>query len=470
MGQNVGDRGGVTQIAIHYLAVHDHHLEIGYRADQFQFATKVFYHDVSLHELRSRYPHPLIDTITAHIALFEGMKLCSLFPETYDISSVAEYLFPETLALFLQIYAGVFAQHWYENQVTNYRGPELIYPGKTLGESMAQWGAIALDQPHPTQDSTPLPTILTGCGGGKDSVLAMKLLEAANIPFATMQYSHSVYGKADAQHQLIEDVLTCTNPVRSHRISIYDDFLDDPLFPLYFPNNSGITAPETPVSVFESLLLALQWNYAYLNLAHEKSANKGNLFWDAIGQEVNHQWGKSFEAETLLNQFIQNYFISNFTYFSLLQPLYDLRIFASLARYPEVVPKIHSCNIQKPWCKKCPKCAYVWLGLMAAFPTDLVDAVFQRNLFDDPDLALIFRQMIGLEAHTPFECIGEVDESRLNMRRCLEKGATGNALEVFAAEVLGDAGIDWEAIAQKYNHVYTENSGIPPWVMQRVSM
>jgi hypothetical protein len=463
MGQTVGDRSGVTQIAIQHLAVHDHHLEIGYSADQFRFATQVFYHDVSLHGLRSRYPQTLIDTLTAHIALFEGMKLCSLFPATYDVSPIAEHLYPETLDLFAQIYAGVFAQHWYENRVTNYRGPELIFPGKTLGKSTA----IAINS---DLDSGHLPTILTGCGGGKDSVLAMKLLESAEIPFATLQYSHSIYGKADTQHQLIADVLTCTKPTQSHRISIYDNFLDNPFFPLYFPKNSGITAPETPVSVFESLLLALQWNYRYLNLSHEKSANKGNLFWEAIGQEVNHQWGKSFEAETLLNQFIQTHFINNFTYFSLLQPLYDLRIFASLSRYPEVVPKIHSCNIQKPWCKKCPKCAYVWLGLMAVFPTHLVDSVFQSNLFDDPDLSLIFRQMIGLEAHTPFECIGEVDESRLNMKRCLEKGMTGTALEVFKTEVLSDEEIDWGAIATKYNHVYTEPCGIPDWVMQRVSM
>lgn len=465
IGQAVDDRSGVTQIAIQHLAVHEHHLEIGYSADQFQFATKVFYHDVSFSGLRSRYPQALIDTLTAHIALFEGMKLCSLFPKTYDISLIATHLYPETLSLFARIYTGVFAQHWYENQVTDYRGPELIFPGKTLGQSRA----IALDQPDPSPDSPHLPTILTGCGGGKDSVLAIKLLEAAEIPFATLQYSHSIYGKADTQHQLVADVLTCTHSVRSHRISIYDDFLDDPLFPLYFPNNTGITIPETPVSVFESLLLALQWNYTYLNLAHEKSANKGNLFWDAIDQEVNHQWGKSFEAETLLNQFIQTHFITNFTYFSLLQPLYDLRIFASLSRHPEIVPKIHSCNIEKPWCKKCPKCAYVWLGLMAAFPTNLVDAVFQRNLFDEPDLALTFRQMIGLEAHTPFECIGEVDESRLNMKRCLEKGVTGQALEVFKSDVLSDEGIDWGAIAQKYNHIYTEPCGIPAWIMARVN-
>jgi uncharacterized protein YozE (UPF0346 family) len=65
--------------------------------------------------------------------------------------------------------------------------------------------------------------ILTGCGGGKDSILAMKMFEDATIPFASLQYSHSVYGKAENQHNLIADVLEYTTPIKKHRISIYDD-------------------------------------------------------------------------------------------------------------------------------------------------------------------------------------------------------------------------------------------------------
>jgi UDP-N-acetyl-alpha-D-muramoyl-L-alanyl-L-glutamate epimerase len=68
------------------------------------------------------------------------------------------------------------------------------------------------------------------------------MLEEANIPFASMQYSHSIYGKADLQHNLITGILETVKPIKSHKISIYDDFIDDPFLQLYFPNNSGITA------------------------------------------------------------------------------------------------------------------------------------------------------------------------------------------------------------------------------------
>lgn len=442
-------------LKIENLKIHEHHLSVRYSVDEFEFSTKVFYQGVYFSVLKQKYTEQFINRIAAYIALFEGMKLCSLFPKTYDISRIVAYLETQALELFVKIYQGVFGQHWYENQVTDYQQPEIIY-SQPLGESTL--GKILGDN----------STILTGCGGGKDSIVAIKILEEANLPFATMQYSHSVYGKADLQHNLISEVVTETHPVKTHRISIIDDFLDFPLFPLYFSENSGITAPETPVSIFESLPLMLYEGYKSLSLANEKSANTGNLFWDELGKEVNHQWGKGLEAEQMLNAFIQNHLLSNFTYFGILQPVYDFRIFKKLSHYPGFLPKIHSCNIKKPWCKKCPKCAYIWLGLMSRFDPIAVDRVFGVNLFDDPDLLMIFRQMIGLEEHTPFECIGEIDESRLAMKQCLAKGLFGKALDLFEREVLSDSSIDWEKLEEKYDKVYTQDHSIPNEIFQKI--
>lgn len=445
----------IKQIKVEGLQLHEHHLSVQYRADEFQFSTQVFYHEVSFSALKQKYSETLINRIVAYIAFFEGMKLCSLFPESYDISAIAAYLDKPAIDLFVQIYQGVFGQHWYENNVTDYQQPEIIST-----QSLGAFNPIAI-----VGDNS---TVLTGCGGGKDSVVAIKLLEEGNLPYATMQYSHSVYGKAEAQHDLIGEVVAETNPVKAHKISIFDNFLDFPLFPLYFPENSGITVPETPVSIFESLPLMLHEGYQFLSLAHEKSANTGNLFWDKIGKDVNHQWGKGFEAEQALNTFIQKHLLTNFSYFGILQPVYDFRIFRKLSQYPEFLPKIHSCNIKKPWCKKCPKCAYVWLGLMSTCEPAAVDKVFGVNLFDDGDLLPIFRQMIGLEAHTPFECIGEIAESRLAMKRCLEKGLSGKALTVFENEVLSNTTINWQEIEAKYNKVYTQEHAIPDAIFEKI--
>ncbi|MEO1559530.1 MAG: hypothetical protein AAFS12_07790, partial [Cyanobacteria bacterium J06632_19] len=119
----------IEVVKIDDLTVHEHHLDIIYSADKFKFSTKVYYHDVSFSYLKEKYSQQVIQRIVAHIALFEGMKLCSLFPKYYDISEIAEHLEKPVLDLFVKIYQGVFAQHWYENQVTDYQQPEIIYSG-----------------------------------------------------------------------------------------------------------------------------------------------------------------------------------------------------------------------------------------------------------------------------------------------------------------------------------------------------
>lgn len=445
----------IQTITVDKFRIHEHHLDLTYYVDEFEFSTKIFYHDVYFSKLIAKYSQEFIRRIIAHITLFEGMKLCSLFPQYYDISNIAEYLEPTALELFVQIYQGVFAQHWYENNITNYQQPKIIYAAN-LGVN--QTGAILGDN----------QTILAACGGGKDSILAMKILEEATIPFASIQYSHSVYGKGDFQHQLISQVLEYVQPVDKHQISIDDNFTQFPFLKLYFPENSGITAPETPVSIFVSLILMLDKGYNYLCLAHEKSANTGNLFWDKIGKEVNHQWGKGLDAEQMLNKFIREQLLTNFKYFSILQPIYDYRIFQKFSHYPPLISKIHSCNVRKPWCKKCPKCAYVWLGLMAFSQIDIVNQVFETNLFDDTDLIPIFRQMMGLTTHTPFECIGEIEETWLFMKKCLARGLSGKALDIFTSEILTNPSINWDEMEQKYNTLYTTEHDIPHWIFQAI--
>jgi UDP-N-acetyl-alpha-D-muramoyl-L-alanyl-L-glutamate epimerase len=143
------------------------------------------------------------------------------------------------------------------------------------------------------------------------------------------------------------------------------------------------------------MIPVLYHHYNYLVLAHERSANTGNLYSKELEKEVNHQWGKSYEAESMLNHFITKKIVSNFQYFSILQPIYDFRIFKNISKYPECIDKIHSCNINKPWCKNCPKCAYVWIGLIAHFDVKLVNQVFQENLFDSESLQTTFLELMG---------------------------------------------------------------------------
>lgn len=430
-----------------------HQLTFSFGVDELRFATSYWYGDVDLHELEARYGLGIMETIYAHIALFEANKLASLRPDVLDLGPFAAWITPELADLWTIVFHNVWAQWRYEHDLPRYQGPQLTPASspRSVGPVDAQLGQVE---------------VLSFCGGGKDSLVAMKLLEAAGLTYSTLAYSSSVYGTAATQHALIDGLVDRGKAVRRHRLWMYDDFMDAPVAQLH-PELGvhSVLAAETPSSAFAALPLVLQHGYAYLSLAHERSADLGNLRWAVTGEDVNHQWGKSAEAERLLRDYIRAHLIGNTTYFSLLKPLYDVLIFNMLRACEADVPSTHSCNVAKPWCGTCPKCAYVWLNYMAYLPEPLVDGIFKRNLLDVPENQLGYRQMLGLEDHTPFECIGQVDEVRLAFELCRRKGITGRAMDAFVREV---PPVDVAAIARRYLVVDEAHAAIPPEIARRV--
>jgi hypothetical protein len=307
--------------------------------------------------------------------------------------------------------------------------------------------------------------LLAFCGGGKDSLVALKLLERGGLDYCTFGYSHSVYGDHQEQHRLVDQLLGHCSSRRHHRQRVDDDFFTDwPKLRARFAIQS-VAAAETPSSLFAALPLALEHGYRHFVLAHERSADRGNLIWDATGEEVNHQWGKSLEAERLLDDYLGQHLVSNLRYYSLLKPIQDVLIFNLLRADLEAVRAAHSCNIKKPWCCQCAKCAYVWINYCAYLPLSTVDEIFGRNLLDIPANQIWFRQMLGLEEHTPFECVGEVEEALLAFELCRRKGLTGTAMETFQHEV---APVDVDVLLEQYLRVDESHHRIPTEVARRV--
>jgi len=387
-----------------------------------RFSTSLWYEGVDLIELERRYGNDLLRRVYFHIVAFEAMKCASLAPDTFELGPFATAHTPEFEALWREILVKVWGQWRYENDRPWYEGPALVHSSS---------GPVA----GPVEVETGPVEVLAFCGGGKDSLLSLRLLDAAGVPYATLQYSSSVYGRAERQHALIGALLDQCQPVRRHRQWIYDDFLDTPVTEL--ERDFGVrtlTAAETPASVFAALPYALARGYTHLCLAHEKSADRGNLVWDVTGEEINHQWGKSAEAEQRINEYVGKHLLSNVQYFSILKPIHDALIFTMLGAHLDAFTATHSCNVEKPWCKRCPKCAYVWLNAQAYLPSDVVDGVFGENLFDAPENQLSYRQMLGLELHTPFECIGQIDETRLAFELCHRRGIQGAAMDTYLRE------------------------------------
>lgn len=425
-----------------------HQLVARFDADRMQFTTSHWYDTVDFGEMEETYGGEQLDRLLFHIAAFEINKICSLRPDRLDWGRYARFATPEFAELWRQVFHNVWAQWRFENDDPDYHGPAFDI-GNTVNDTQAVM----------PPSTAPEIKVLSFFGGGKDSLVAAKLLE--NLPggFDFLTYSSSIYGTAQHQHDMLDALIRFCKPAHHRRQWIYDDFLDSPVLALGDGVGSRtVTAAETPSSIFAALPYVVCHQYTHVGLAHEKSADTGQVHWGKTGEDVNHQWGKSAQAEKLLNRYISAHLVRGLTYFSTLKPIYDVVIFSMLNRQLDALPFAHSCNVLKPWCRRCAKCVYVWLNYLAYLPEKSVVPIFGENLFDTSENMGLFRQMLGLEGHMPFECIGQMDETKLAFELCRRKGMTGKAIDLFVAEAIKP---DYRALVDRYTRVDLDQFGAP---------
>ena len=421
-----------------------------YNIDGGQYATSIWYDGIDLNLLESEYGKEAIDKIIFHIAAFEINKLCSLKPDQISFGPLSRFCTSAFKDLWIRIFKEVWGQWRYENDLPNYAGPEFLNSAIETSVISARAGEVG---------------ILSFCGGGKDSLVVAKLLENAGEIYSSLAYSHSIYGEPLKQHKLIDDLLDTCSPVRRHKQWVIEDFTTSPVLNLNNPNHiKTLCAAETPASIFAALPLVLAFGYSYLVLGHEKSADYGNMVWNSTGETINHQWGKSFEAELLLHSYIKENVIDNVQIGSILKPIHDTLIFELLQPYEESVLHTHSCNINKPWCKRCAKCAYVWINYMAFLPVDLVNQIFGENLLEVEENQIWFRQMLGLDLHTPFECVGQPEEAQIAFELSRLKGIKGKAMDMYISNFQA---IDFAPLINRYLAVDEQHSALPRELLKK---
>jgi hypothetical protein len=437
-------------------------LSIRYSYGKHRFSLSYWY-DFDLESLDGIYGSDFMEKVYTHCAAFSIFHLCSLKPDLLDWGPYSRWHTAEFERVWNSTWSGLSGQWRYENDL-----PDINAPVFTSKPSSAT-NAITIEPQSP-------PTTLAFFGGGKDSLVMYELLSRSGVPFSSVSYSHTVYGRSSLQHQLCDKVPKLLNSEYCklhHKLCIMEDFLDSPVLES-IGKQVGVKSfmeGETPASLFSSLPIVLYYRYTSIAIGNERGSNVGNLVWECTGEDINHQWGKSREAEILFGGYIQQALISNTPYFSVLQPLYDAVIFSVASNRLEAAICTHSCNIIKPWCKRCPKCCYIWLMFTAFFPRDAVDEMFQgANLLDIPENEIHFVQMLGLGSNKPFECVGDFDEAKLGFELCRRKGLQGKAMEIYKEKLL--QAMDEKALAilvSKYTTVYTsEPSNAPPAVWDRL--
>jgi hypothetical protein len=246
-------------------------LDIAWGVDGLSFTTTLWYATVDFDDLAERHGVAVVRTLAFHIALFEVNKGVSFRPDVLRIAPAWQPLLTvELYEVWRRVVHGVWAQWRFEHDLPHYAGPE---PEHSPADAPGPLGAALPGTDTPS---------LWFCGGGKDSVLAGHLLDTVGHTYDGLAYSHSVYGLARPQLDLIDRVLAGSQARRHHHLLVYDTAMDLPLDELRpYRRVRYVLAAETPASLFAALPLCLAHGFRWLVLAHERSANVGNLRWDA---------------------------------------------------------------------------------------------------------------------------------------------------------------------------------------------
>jgi UDP-N-acetyl-alpha-D-muramoyl-L-alanyl-L-glutamate epimerase len=294
----------------------------------------------------------------------------------------------EAAALFTAVYTKGLAEYAYRNDL-----PHVL--------------ELAVDVPATVPAAAPVDNSqgrpLSAVGGGKDSIVTLEILRGAGlgpVPFSVNP--NPVIVNVGAASGL---------PALAARRC-----LDPRLFAL---NSAGALNGHIPVTAINSLIAvatAALHGLGPVVMSNERSASDPNLIWN--GHEVNHQWSKGVEAEGLLRAAVTAHAGMTEPYFSLLRSLSELHIAQLFARSTAYDDVVTSCNkafkLHDPtarWCGDCPKCRFVFLAMAPSMTRERISRIFGRDLLADPAQIPGFAELLGIDAHKPFECVGEVEES-----------------------------------------------------------
>ncbi len=246
---------------------------------------------------------------------------------------------------------------------------------------------------------------LVPVGGGKDSIVTLECLKAAGEPVV-------LFALGEAQPIAATIALSGLPAIRVRRR------LDPALAAL---NKRGAMNGHVPIT---GILSAIAVAAAILSgadriaMSNEHSASAPNLV--ALGEEVNHQYSKSFEFEADFAETLERTVAKGLDYFSFLRPLSEIAIARRFSRLPQYFGIFRSCNAafrQDPkariegWCGNCPKCRFVFLALAPFVAKSDLLAIFGRNLLADAGQLDGFAALCGQRDWKPFECVGDTLES-----------------------------------------------------------
>lgn len=256
-----------------------------------------------------------------------------------------------------------------------------------------------------------LKGVIIPIGGGKDSTVTLELLDKRKED----NYCLMIGGKEPA--------------IKSAKIAGYNDdqiieinrIIDSKLIDL---NKQGYLNGHTPFSAmlaFLSYLISYLTGKKYVALSNESSANETNI----EGENINHQYSKTFEFEQDFSYYSNKYLKANVEYFSMLRPLNELQIAMFFAKNEKYHKIFKSCNVGSKylpwkWCCNCPKCLFVFIILSPFLYKNKLIEIFGEDLFEKETLLNTFIELCGYSGVKPFECVGTFNEVNYAITKTIE--------------------------------------------------
>lgn len=343
----------------------------------------------------------LLERILDSLHLVLGISYWKTFcPTTIDTGSIA--LTKQQTEFWNTVYTKGLGEFFYTNAI-DFRG-------------LMQFPASNTAVPNPLKHSMK-DTSLVPLGGGKDSIVSAEILKKAHKDFMLVSF------EARDIHRRVAAIID--RPLIEVKREI------DPK--LYALNaRKDVYNGHVPVSAmyaFVSLLVAALGGFRFIVVSNEESANFGNVRY--LGEEVNHQWSKTLEFETLFQRYVRTFISPDITYFSLLRPMKEIKVVELFAQFEQYFNVFSSCNanfkrrgkqLTSRWCAACPKCAFLFLLLSAFIPKNRLLIIFGNNLYERPSLLPVFRELLGLGGVKPFECVGTPEECRFAFYKAAQSG------------------------------------------------
>lgn len=310
-------------------------------------------------------------------------------------------------------------------------------------------------------------TVLLGVGGGKDAIYAFELLEKSNIA-TDLFFSYDREANFKLRNELSQKMAN-QHHRQIYSVKMVENEPESISQVIEKQKKQGIkpSSPAASTNAIRMAIIALDKGYVQISTCNEKSADYGNTVY--CNKEVNHQFSKSLIFEQQLNNLLQNFFPREINYFSVLKPIYEIRIAQGFAKLEQYFPYFNSCNLNpEHWCLNCPKCAFVFTLLAGFLSPAKTMSIFEENLFEKASLETTFLELMGLKGVKPLECVGEKEEVWLAMAGAINNGHKGKILDIFIEKILPKISIN--ELQKKYLKINSSpgEHNIPTSLLEKI--